>query len=261
MLSKSPLLYPYSIFLSLLIIGAMVMTVASARAQNSREAAGEILKLQGEVWLDGKAAAEGALLYEGSRVQTKEGFATLLLKNEEGLVQLGKFSAFVVEQYADRPDGDTRALLNLKAGAMRTLLKKRPEGRQQFNLKSRNIVMGIRGTEVVILNPAEPSLAPTFAVIDGQAQVLSVNGASVLLRTMQKVVIDKTSLGLGMPSVVTPKEAAQFANQIPVAQASDAVSGSQPPGGGAGSLLPQHDRSMPNMPRANSSGVDIDVQW
>lgn len=264
------------ILLAVVLISLAVSFEASGQAQNIQ--AGEILKKSGVVKVDGKLAEVGSPIFEGSLVRSEGGTATIVLFNDEGILHVAENTEIKVEKYKPQPGAETSADIRLRSGKFRMLLKTKPGGREKFNLKSRNVIMGIRGTEVVLINPPQASSRQRFVVLDGRAEVWGRTGQPIVLNRLEMVETGADQLDSVGVQKLTEKEASQLSNSIggsdgggaaaPASPVKEPAPGSETSGGSTGDTatiapvaptLDQH-RALPKLPSTGSTGVVIDVQ-
>lgn len=267
--------------ISVFFILVFTFAAIDVRAQVGGIQAGEILKKTGAVRVDGKKADVGTPVFEGSLVKSEGGTATIVLFNDEGILHVAENTEIKIEQYKPQADSETSADIRLRSGKFRMLLKTKPGGREKFNLKSRNVIMGIRGTEVVIINPPKATSRQRFVVIDGRAEVWGKTGQPIFLNRLEMIETGTDQFEAVGIQKVSEKEAAQLSRSIGGSENGDnsiptdsdqpvaPPSGEGDSAGGADSdsttiapIAPTLDqrRALPKVPSTGSTGVVIDVQ-
>jgi hypothetical protein len=244
---------------------------ATSNAQREIKKVGEVLSLKGSVTVDGMRASIGTPVSVNSVIRTASGHVTIVLNADEGIVEIAANSEFRVDEYKSQQHGETQALLRMPAGNMRMLLKPKNGGRQEFKLKSRNVIMGIRGTEVLIFNPTARDMKQQFVVIDGRAEVYGENGEignAVILNRMEALEISGSRVDEGKVVKVTPQNAIDMIRSIggtTVLESADQTTGSGEAtqiieADETESTLLDHSRGLPDLPAVIDSDVVIDIE-
>jgi hypothetical protein len=138
-----------------------VCLLAPAASFAQQEPMGRIKRLAGTVSLErgGKTlpVEVGTLVFQGDRLRTgRDGYAGLTLADDT-LLTAGPGSLLVLNRFAFNAttlDGEFKATLpqgNLQV-VSGLIAKKSPE---KFELKGRNVVLGVRGTEFILSVPGE----------------------------------------------------------------------------------------------------------
>lgn len=153
----------YCLF-SMLIASILPLSVLAA----DPAPAGYLTTTRGEVFVDGKPAANGAPVNPGSRVKTGNGKTAILLAGES-VIQLDRESEVVIDQ-VQKPVGKPMLVdVRVSHGKMRALVRDRGAPKR-FNFRTPTAVMGVRGTAVFLDIPVESGPA-TFATLEGHADV------------------------------------------------------------------------------------------
>ncbi len=108
-------------------------------------------------------------------VSGTQGMAQLTMV-DQAKISLRPNTQFQIEQYADRPDSDQGALLNLVRGTLRTftgLIAAR--NRDRFLMKTRVATVGIRGSGNVLFAGTAPDCDPEKATPQGGGCDIAVN--------------------------------------------------------------------------------------
>lgn len=147
-----------------------MVLLAVAPAADAADA-GRLTAIQGEVELNGKPAVEAAHVQVGSVIRTGKGKCTLLL-GKESVIHIDADSELkVTETLAASPaTGAERSTLDLSFGRTRALIRN-TGGKKDFKIRSRSVVMGVRGTQIFVDSPKDPALPQTFATLEGLAEV------------------------------------------------------------------------------------------
>lgn len=160
-----------------------------------------ITGVRGQVFVNDKPAVEGQKVPEKSLVKTNQGKATLLIgreivmhldKNTEANLEEIALSTSTtramietsatrdVAQYDDREveggldiPAKEDVQINLNFGRVRALVGKKKRGtKRDFKIKTRKVVMGVRGTHIVVDVPQDPAEPPRFMTLEGEAEVV-----------------------------------------------------------------------------------------
>lgn len=140
----------------------LALAVFSTTAAWAQQApVGHLKRLIGTVTVEREgrtiAAALGSPLFQGDRIRTgRDGYAGITLADDT-LLSTGPGSLLVLTRFAFDPttqDGELR--LSLPHGSLSSvsglIAKKAPE---KVEIKGRNVVLGVRGTEFVLQVPGE----------------------------------------------------------------------------------------------------------
>ncbi len=153
---------------SAVIAGLCILGPGSAFAADS---AGRVTNIKGVVLLNRVSAIEGQALAVGSVVETKQGKCTLLL-GPETVMHLDVDSRLkITEHMLEEGGAKEKTGVELDFGRTRALLRNKGPVQKSFNIKSRNAVMGIRGTHVYIDSPRDLKVPQSFLTVEGAAQL------------------------------------------------------------------------------------------
>lgn len=143
-----------------LLASSLIPSLAFAQQQ---PAMGLVKRLAGAVSLerDGKTlpVAIGTTVFQGDRLRTgRDGYASLTL-NDDTQLTTGPGSLLVLSRFASNTttqEGEFQA--TLPQGSLQVvsgmIAKKSPE---KYELKGRNVVLGVRGTEFILVVPKDAS--------------------------------------------------------------------------------------------------------
>lgn len=191
-----------------------VFSISSVQAFSS---AGVISHLEGEVFVNEKAAALGQNLEPKNKVSTKRGSTSVLLGNGT-VVHLGSHSQITIQRYAQDDKLEDMAL-EMKFGRLRAVVatKKKSEPKN-FTVKTRTATMGVRGTHVLIDSPEEGP--ESFLTVEGTAQVVFDSAAagaaptSISLKENETIRSDQRKV-----ESISPSETRERVNTIVPARA------------------------------------------
>jgi hypothetical protein len=130
---------------------------------------GQLIKVEGSVYLNDSRAKVAEMLREGDHLRTENGRASLMFTDGESLMHLDQNSEIVV-RYEGKP-GTGKATVDLKKGRSRALIRNTGNGKKRFELKSRGYVMGVRGTHILADAPEDGTQRPSFLTIEGVAEL------------------------------------------------------------------------------------------
>lgn len=129
---------------------------------------GELAFVNGEVFVNQKKATDGMKVFEGSVVSTQEGKCSILL-GKENVVHLDTHSKMKMTEFKGRD----QATLDLEYGKTRALIQSLGDRkRKKFQFRSRNAVMGVRGTHIYIDSPQDTQAPQKFVAIEGEAELV-----------------------------------------------------------------------------------------
>jgi len=131
---------------------------------------GRVAFVDGEVYVNKRKAKEGMMLKQGSSVVTKEGKTTLIF-GDESVVHLDAHTRFDVTKYVHRKGAPDEAVLDLRWGRTRALVKKLKKRRKNFRFRTRSATMGVRGTHIIIESPKDRSAPISFVTVEGEAEL------------------------------------------------------------------------------------------
>lgn len=176
----------WQVFAALAALTASHSVLASEMAARVVTVRGDVVKY-GEWNLTQKTPLKpNETILEGDTIEAKAGGAVKLLFTDKTIVDIGADTTFRVKEYRLKQGGNRQVNLELKEGKIRTSVNQ-PVGQSgSFRLKTRSVVMGVRGTEFVVesreaLAPgvASPGMVPTqITVLEGNVAVAQTSGAN-----------------------------------------------------------------------------------
>lgn len=147
----------------------------------AQDHAGRIVKVLGEaklITLDGeeKNIHLGDYVHEGEQLETGKSSMVKLLMNDDTLFHIGPQSHFVVEQFRMITKSDRKAVYQILKGKMRSLFTIKAE-KDNLKIKTPNIAMGVRGTEIVsdIYLNGDDRVQTDVALVSGKLEIESLN--------------------------------------------------------------------------------------
>lgn len=127
----------------------------------------------------GREAQANDPIFNGDVVKTGSGAMAKVLFTDQSIMDVGPNSAFKVTDY-DLKQGDNRTgTFNLMYGKLRALVTQQVGDDGDVKVKTKDAVMGVRGTEFVVAQPltASGTVAPTqIVVVSGRVAVTPPNG-------------------------------------------------------------------------------------
>jgi hypothetical protein len=190
----------------------LLVTIAPTAALSS-EPVGKLAMVRGDVFVDDKPVQSGAPVFATSKVRTGNGKAALLLIGES-VIQLGYDSEIEVKSAIKKKGEPIQADMELSYGKVRALVKNSPAPKK-FLIRSRSYTMGVRGTEVYLDNPKDPGQPPTFATIEGRAELASSPSAGALgAGTPTELPANQASSGGGQVRTLASSEAREMASTV-----------------------------------------------
>lgn len=118
---------------------------------------GTVKELRGEVKVEDRLLQKGAKVYPRDVIKTDDKSFLKLELIDETQITLGPKSEFQVEKWAFRTKNDRDAVFFLMRGKMRAEIKSKARKRDQLQIKSPLVAMGIRGTELMVNNNFQQS--------------------------------------------------------------------------------------------------------
>jgi len=158
---RAPRALPALLSAGLIALTALLLATSPSLAQPQQQVMGLVKRVAGTVSLerDGKTlpVTVGTEVFQGDRLRTgRDGYAGLTLTDDTQLTA-GPGSLLVLNRFAFNAttrEGEFQA--TLPHGSLQVvsgmIAKKSPE---KFELKGRNVVLGVRGTEFILSVPEE----------------------------------------------------------------------------------------------------------
>lgn len=157
-------------FAVLALLGAVPLGAFSGAAR--AESVGTLAFVQGVVLVDGVAGKSGTAVGRGSVVETRGDGKCAVLFKPDTVVHLADKAKLVVSEYLMAGGQRTTAKLDLQRGQARALVRPSALSAQRpFRIHTRSATMGVRGTEVLVSVPANPSQPARFVTVEGRAEV------------------------------------------------------------------------------------------
>ena len=160
-----------------LIIASLLFINHSAFAATE---AGKAISVTGRVFARNESPTPGSRqlksgdpLFQGDIINTPSNGATKLLMSDKSMIDLGASALFKVDEYKEgATPGERKVQLSLSYGKIRVAVNTAIKGSGKFAVKTRSAVMGVRGTEFVVLSDLESFVQPP------KAQGSSASGSS-----------------------------------------------------------------------------------
>jgi hypothetical protein len=142
--------------------------IAMSNPDLALSAAAKVVSLSGKVTMDTKAAKDillqaNADVPEGATVKTGPTAVAKLLFTDDTIMDIGAESKFSVDEYSSGGGEERSGVFSLAYGTLRSLVSK-PVKKGNYKVKTRDAIMGVRGTEFVVSAPfVAPGTAPASA--------------------------------------------------------------------------------------------------
>jgi hypothetical protein len=213
----------------LVLFAGISLLIPSARAGQQKRTVGTLGMIEGEVTLDSVPVKNGGSVHEGAVIEVEDGGRATLLLGKGSVFHLAGGTKFVVRQYGVMlqdsapgvPPATTKksdstkeqgtaetADLDLKFGKTRALILNQG-GRRIINIRSRAATMGVRGTEILLSAPKNPSEPVTFVTLEGLAELKREGQAEPILLEQNRGYTTRDS-GVAM----APKEVGEVRSRI-----------------------------------------------
>jgi hypothetical protein len=173
----------------LLGLGLGSLFFGKAWAQSVDQNRAYLGSIQGRVELDGKAVTAVTEVREGGRIKTGDESRCVLMIGKAQAVQIGPNTRAVMTRLGS---SQLAVTLDVLEGQSRVLVRTQTAPSQvpprtKFFLRSRAAVMGVRGTEVMVLTPVNPQESPLFATLAGEAELKIGSQVPLVLAAGQAV--------------------------------------------------------------------------
>jgi hypothetical protein len=149
-------------------LSVLAALAALAAGNAAAEDVGLIALAQGDVKVDGQRATNGQPVKEGSTVATGDGKASVFLGGGS-IVHLDRDTTFQVKKFGADAGGGETGELELKKGKARGLFG--GSGKKKIRIETRTAVMGVRGTDVILVAPEDPDDPAELVLKEGSADV------------------------------------------------------------------------------------------
>lgn len=167
-------------------------TLAGIPLASASEVAGQIVSVKGRVLIrreekgagPAQFARAGSDVRQGDIINTPSNGGVKILLKDKTVVDLGPSALFDISHFKANSGKDREVGLGLAYGSIRASVTQKIEGKGKFNVKTRAVTMGVRGTEFVIKtdisNLAEMKNSPPPPAAKGQstAEAAKANAAA-----------------------------------------------------------------------------------
>lgn len=173
-------------------------------------ASANILHVTGEVRINGRAVAHGAVLYAGDQLQTgAAGSATLQLSDASLLTLEPDSMLEITHLQSFRGTGLLDGILTIRRGVVESVVAPENTGVGRFEVRTPAIVTGVRGTRLRVRDGTRGS---RLEVLQGQAAVDSPGSQEQIITTNEGAAYDTRGQLLGTrPLLPAPELPAQLA--------------------------------------------------
>lgn len=168
------------------------MTLTASQSVVASEIAARVVTVRGDVVKYGEwnltqktPLKPNDTILEGDTIETKNGAAAKLLFTDRTIVDIGSDTTFRIKEYRLKQGRNRDVNFELKEGKVRTSVNQ-PVGQSgSFRLKTRSVVMGVRGTEFVVESheallsgAGSAGMVPTqITVLEGNVAVAQTTGS------------------------------------------------------------------------------------
>ncbi len=150
---------------------------------------GRVAFVQGHVVVDGKEVKEDAPVREGTLVEVGSGKCTVLL-GRDTIFQMARKTRVRISQYGIQkldagapvtapPTGNESASIDILGGRLRALVRDTGKLKKDYKIRSAGVVMGVRGTQLIIDTPQEDKLGAQTKIftIEGKVELSNPSGS------------------------------------------------------------------------------------
>lgn len=138
---------------------------------SAESVAGYIGAADGNVMIDEKVGKVGSELRVGQSVRTGYGSRTTLILGKQNVVHLGENSTLKIQDQQVNGSNAESTQLELIQGRIRAMVKQKTGLKKTFSVRARTVVMGVRGTHILMDNPENPASPVKLHTLEGQAEV------------------------------------------------------------------------------------------
>lgn len=152
--------------------------------------AAQVVTLSGKVTMDAPGVIAKALsandeVPEGATIKTSVASACKLLFTDDTIMDVGAASEFKIDEYKLGDGHDRKGMFSLAYGTMRSLVSKPVGDKGSYKVKTRDAIMGVRGTEFAVSAPfveagtaTTSAAAPTSIVVASGTVAMGLGAAS-----------------------------------------------------------------------------------
>lgn len=133
-------------------------------------------------------------LFAGDVVSTGEIASAKMLFADDSVIDLGPKSSFRVDSFQAKAGGEREALFTVFYGRLRALVSKAISSESKFEVRTREALMGVRGTEFLVSTPAN-------AGANSKTELTVVHGTVAV--SLPKLNLPPVSVGAGSQLVAT----------------------------------------------------------
>jgi hypothetical protein len=170
-----------------LMIFVALWICGNSFAEGTGKIVGQLGMLEGDVFIDQRMVSRNSPIREGATIEVKKGKATLLL-GTGSVFHLTANTKMVVNQFGIRKDSKKEGGdVNLHFGRTRALIQNKGSETKDVRIITRMATMGVRGTEVFVDVPEDPSRPVQFFTMEGLAKVEMPSAPPVDLKQNQGV--------------------------------------------------------------------------
>jgi hypothetical protein len=192
------------LFTRLLVLTLAVFVMGANKGSKS---IGVVALVDGDVWrISGQSGGNAqkeflennSKVFEGDKIITSENGYIKILMNDDTVFDLGGASKFTFEQFKMKTKADRKAKYKLGYGQMRSIFTVKSKTKDALQVKTPDVVMGIRGTEFL----TEKRSAKTQVVLlEGSLEVSSLANKKTIKLEPGKIFdsskISKDSFNIG----------------------------------------------------------------
>jgi hypothetical protein len=138
---------------------------------------GKVKVLHGKAIVADRELEKGSKVYANDLISTAEKSLLVIEMIDMTVITLGPSSEFKVEKWSYRTKNDRDALFSILKGQWRALIKSKSKTREQLQIKTPQVSMGVRGTELLVnvLNQKNKDITQV-ALLEGAVHIYGSNG-------------------------------------------------------------------------------------
>lgn len=207
---------------------------------SSQDPIGRLVNVSGTVEIQGasgkRTAVTGGKIYEKESIVTPAGAQAKVMLNDRSVIDIGPSSSFSFDEFKSGPTPASRHVsLGLAYGKIRSAINTPVSGEGRFKLRTKGIIMGVRGTEIVASDSyvSVPEGRVEVASSSNPSQTVVLNAGSMLQAPAPGVDLGSTGglVAVNNPSAVQEMRSASVVSDgafssINMERASPASSGS-----------------------------------
>lgn len=162
----------------------LFLIVLAAVSHVHAEDAATVVTVSGAVEMSAPGVASKALaandkVPDKAVVKTKAGSSVKLLFTDDSVMDIGPESEFKIEDYQVGDGSNRKGIFSLAYGSLRSLVSKPVGEKGSYKVKTRDAIMGVRGTEFAVSAPYVDQSATVTVVPDTSSVVVASGTVAV----------------------------------------------------------------------------------